>query len=94
MHISVPYNPQQNVLSERVNRTVVEKARTMLQDTGMPRAYWGGAVSTAIYLNNNSPTTVLNNNIPEELWTGNKVNLVHLSVWVYSHTYIPITLYP
>jgi transposase InsO family protein len=88
--ISIPYNPQQNGLSERVNRTVVEKARTMLQDAGMSRAYWGEAVSTAIYLKNHSPTTALNNKIPEEVWTGKKVNLAHLRVFgCRAHVLIP-----
>lgn len=87
---TVPYTPQQNGVSERVNRTVVEKARSMLQDSGLPRAYWGEAVSTAIYLKNLSPTQALNNRIPEEMWTGKKVNLHHLRVFgCEAHVLIP-----
>lgn len=87
---TVPYTPQQNGVSERVNRTIVEKARTMLQDAGLPRAYWGEAVSTAIYLKNLSPTHALKNKIPEEIWTGKKVNLRHLRVFgCQAHVLIP-----
>lgn len=38
---SCPHSPQQNGLAERYNRTIVEKARCMLFDANLPRAYWG-----------------------------------------------------
>jgi len=34
---TVPYNPQQNGLAEKANRTVVERAQTMLLDAGMDK---------------------------------------------------------
>ncbi|CAG9133521.1 unnamed protein product [Plutella xylostella] len=87
---TVPYNPQQNGVSERANRTIIEKARSMLKDSNLPLAYWGEAVNTAIYLKNRVPTQALQNRIPEELWTKKKVNLSHLRVFgCEAHVLVP-----
>ena len=37
---SSPYVPQQNGIVERKNRTLVEMARTMLDEHRTPRRYW------------------------------------------------------
>jgi transposase InsO family protein len=34
---TVPYTPQQYGVSERLNRTVMEKARSVLQDSGLSK---------------------------------------------------------
>ena len=41
---SSPYTPQQNGFVERKNRTLVEMARTMLDEHRTPRKYWAEAV--------------------------------------------------
>lgn len=78
---SVVYCPEQNGIAERVQRTVFEKARAMLQESGLSNRYWGEAVMTAIYLKNRSPTAALSNRIPECIWTDAPVNLTHLRVF-------------
>ena len=35
-----PYMPQQNIFFERMNRTLMEKARSMLSDAGLSQDYW------------------------------------------------------
>ena len=49
---SSPYTPQQNGVVERKNRTLVEMARTMLDEHRTPRKYWAEAVNTAYYVSN------------------------------------------
>ncbi|KAI8440646.1 hypothetical protein MSG28_001855 [Choristoneura fumiferana] len=78
---SVVYCAQQNAVSERLNRTLVEKARCMLQEAGLSKRYWGEAIMTAIYIKNRCPTSALAGLTPEEKWTGSKPDLSHLHVF-------------
>ncbi|GJT43688.1 putative ribonuclease H-like domain-containing protein [Tanacetum coccineum] len=41
--------PQQNRVAERMNRTLIEAARTMLADSHLPTTFWAEAVNTACY---------------------------------------------
>ena len=43
------YSPEQNGISERKNRTLVEACRTMLTESGMSREYWDEAIMNANY---------------------------------------------
>ena len=56
---TVPYCPQQNGVAERMNRTIMEGARSMLYHAKLPLEFWAEACSTAVYLHNRSPTTAL-----------------------------------
>ena len=49
---TVPKTPQQNGVAERLNRTLVESARSMLLDANLSKLYWAEAVSMAVYLRN------------------------------------------
>ncbi|GJV45479.1 ribonuclease H-like domain-containing protein [Tanacetum coccineum] len=44
---SVARTPQQNRVAERKNRTLIEAARTMLDDLKLPTTFWAEAVNTA-----------------------------------------------
>ena len=44
--------PQQNGVVERKNRTLIEAARTMLQDANLPTSFWAKAINTACYIQN------------------------------------------
>ncbi|WVZ84662.1 hypothetical protein U9M48_031667 [Paspalum notatum var. saurae] len=62
----------------RRNQTVVGMARSMLKAKGMPAAFWGEAVSTAVYILNRSPTKSLEDKTPFEAWHGRKPDVAHL----------------
>lgn len=78
---TIRYTPEQNRVSERMNRTIVERAKCMLFNAGLPKSYWGEAVLTATYLINRSPTSRIPKEIPEEQWTETKQDLSHLCVF-------------
>ncbi|KAL8089377.1 hypothetical protein AgCh_038989 [Apium graveolens] len=58
--LSVARTPQQNGVVERKNRTLVEAARTMLQDAKLPTSFWEEALNTACYTQNRY---LINNNL-------------------------------
>ncbi|BES87378.1 Hydra magnipapillata [Nesidiocoris tenuis] len=78
---SVVMVPQQNGVVERAQRFIAERARCTLADAGLPKCYWAEAVSTAVYLNNRSPTKSVKNMMPIEAWTGEKPDLSHLRIF-------------
>lgn len=85
---TVPYTPEQNGKAERLNRSIVEKARSMLNDSGVEKKLWCEAVCTAVYIINRSPTSTLENKTPAELWYSEKPNVQHMRVFgcrVYFH---------
>jgi transposase InsO family protein len=49
---STPRVAQQNGVMEQKNRTLVEMARTMLDEYGTPMRFWADAISTACYVSN------------------------------------------
>jgi transposase InsO family protein len=65
-HLTAPYSPQQNGVVERRNQTIVSMARSMLKSKKMPAAFWGEAVSTAVFILNRSPTKALMDKTPYE----------------------------
>lgn len=58
-HHTVPHNPQQHALAERYSRTILERVRCMLIQSGLPKTYWGEAVQTACYLINRCPSSAI-----------------------------------
>jgi IS30 family transposase len=70
--LSTPYNPQQNGVAERKNRTIMEAVKAMIHDQDLPMHLWAEATRTAVYVQNRSPHRVLGNKTPEEMFTGKK----------------------
>nr|GEX67407.1 hypothetical protein [Tanacetum cinerariifolium] len=67
---SVPRTPQQNGITERKNRTIIEAARTMLADSLLSILFWAEAVNTACYVQNRVLVTKPHNKTPYELLLG------------------------
>ncbi|CAA7036546.1 unnamed protein product [Microthlaspi erraticum] len=77
-HRTCTYTPQQNGVSERMNRTIMDKVRSMLAETGLGQEFWAEATSTAVYLINRTPNSTIGFQLPEERWTGQKPDLSNL----------------
>jgi len=69
-HRTCAYTPQQNGVAERMNRTIMEKVRSMLSDSGMPKTFWAEATCTTVTLINKTPSSAVNFEIPDKRWTG------------------------
>ena len=82
-HLTIPGTPQQNGVAERMNRTILERVRCMLSHSGLGKGFWAEAAMTACYLINRSPNRSLDNNIPEEIWSGNHVDYSNLRIFGY-----------
>ncbi|KAA0049866.1 gag/pol protein [Cucumis melo var. makuwa] len=52
-NLLTPGTPQQNGISERRNRTLLDMVRSMMSYTQLPSSFWGYAVETAFHILNN-----------------------------------------
>ncbi|GAB0095500.1 uncharacterized protein DMENIID0001_108920 [Sergentomyia squamirostris] len=68
---TAPYSPQQNGLAERMNRTLMDKVRCMLIDSGLSKNFWAEALMTAAYIVNHLPCKGTKPSTPHEMFTGN-----------------------
>ena len=80
-HLTVPGTPQQNGVAERMNRTLMERARSMMSSAKMAKRFWAEAVNTACYVVNRSPNTSLELKTPEEVWNGKPTDYFNLRVF-------------
>ena len=78
---TVPGTPQHNGVAERMNRTIMERVRSMLRMANLPKSFWGEAVCTAVYLINRLPSVPLDFDIPEKVWKGRDISYSHLRVF-------------
>ena len=84
----VPYNPQQNGVVERKNKSIIEATKVMIHDQDLPMVLWEEASSTTVYVQNKSPHQILRDKTPEEAFTGVKLEVRNLRIFgfpVYIH---------
>jgi hypothetical protein len=77
----VPGTPRENGVSERMNMTIMERARSMRLHVGFPLQFWEDVVDTIVYLINRGPSSSLDGRIPEEAWIGKKLNYYFLKTF-------------
>ncbi|XP_012461628.1 uncharacterized protein LOC105781655 [Gossypium raimondii] len=75
------YTPQQNGVSERKNRSLMDMARCLMIQKNFPKTLWAEAVNTAAYIQNRLPTKALTQKTPFEGWLRFKPSLAHLKVF-------------
>ena len=78
---SAPYTPQQNGLVERKNRTLIEMARTMLDEYKTPDSFWAEAINIACHAINRLYLHKQLNKTPYEIMTGKKTKVHYFRVF-------------
>ncbi|GJZ19999.1 retrotransposon protein, putative, ty1-copia subclass [Tanacetum coccineum] len=79
-HRTPPYTPQNNGVSERRNRTLLDMVRSMMSQTTLPKSFWDYALETAARILNMVPTKKVDKT-PYEIWHGQAPKLSYLKVW-------------
>ncbi|KAK8914559.1 hypothetical protein KSP39_PZI024198 [Platanthera zijinensis] len=81
-HFTVRETPQQNGVSERMNRTLVEKVRCMLSNAELGRIFWAETIDYACHLMNRFLFAVIGKKTPKEMWLGHPArDYVHIKVF-------------
>jgi hypothetical protein len=86
--LSTLYNPQQNGVAERKNRSIMEAFKSMIHDQDLSIYLWEEATRTVVYVQNISPQKVLENKTPEEVFSGKVPEVSHPRIFgcpVYIH---------
>jgi transposase InsO family protein len=78
---SSPYTPQQNGVVKRKNRTLLDMARTMLDEYKTPDRFWAEAINTACYSINGLYLHQILMKTSYELLTGKKPNVSYFRVF-------------
>jgi len=81
----VRHTPQQNNVTKKMNRTIVERARCMRLNAGLPKMFWVEVVNMACYIINRSPRVVLD--VAKEVRSGKQVDYSMIRVFEY-HAYV------
>jgi transposase InsO family protein len=79
--LSASYTPQQNGIIERKNRTLIEAARTMLDEYKTPNSFWVEAINTACLAANRLYLHKYLNKTPYEIITGKKPSVHYFRVF-------------
>ena len=66
-YLTVLSTPQQNGVTERMNRILIEKVRCLLSNSGLSKSFWAEAIARAYFLVNRSSLTVIDKKTPEEV---------------------------
>ena len=89
-HLTIVYTPKQNDVVERLNRTLLERSRSMLSQASLPLVFWVEVVSTTPYLVNLSPSSAIGFKTAFEIMHGRVVNYSGLqSFGCDTYTHIP-----
>ncbi|KAA0066545.1 gag/pol protein [Cucumis melo var. makuwa] len=79
-NLLTPGTLQQNGVSERRNRTLLDMVRSMMSYAQFPSSFWRYEVETTVHILNNVPSKSISET-PFELWRGRKPSLSHFRIW-------------
>jgi hypothetical protein len=78
---STTYTPEQNGVVDRKNRTLIEMARSMLDEYKVSDSFWAEAINTACHASNMLYCHRFFNKTPYELLNGRKLNISYFRVF-------------
>ncbi|GJT01759.1 zinc finger, CCHC-type containing protein [Tanacetum coccineum] len=78
-HRTPPYTPQNNGVSRRRNRALLDMVRFMMSQTTLPKSFWDYTLETAARILNMVPTKKVDKT-PYEIWHGQAPKLSYLKV--------------
>jgi hypothetical protein len=79
--LTTPYNPQQNDVAERKNKTIMEVVKTMIHDQDLLMCLWVEATMAVVYVQNRLSHSAVGLKTPEEMFTGKKPEVSHLKIF-------------
>nr|GEY43370.1 retrovirus-related Pol polyprotein from transposon TNT 1-94 [Tanacetum cinerariifolium] len=80
-HLTVVGTPQQNGVAERINRTLMDKVRCLLIQSGLPKTFWAEATCMGAYLINRLPPRAIEKKTPMEMWWGHPSDFEMLRIF-------------
>nr|GFC77347.1 retrotransposon protein, putative, Ty1-copia subclass [Tanacetum cinerariifolium] len=78
-HLTSPYTLQQNGVSERRNRTLLDMVRSMFNLTTLPLSFWDYALESVVRILNMVPRKKVDKT-SYEIWHGKAPNLSYLKI--------------
>jgi hypothetical protein len=81
MELTTTYNPQQNGVAERKNRTIMEAVKTMIHDQDLLMQLWEEASRTTVYVKNKLSHSALGFKTPENMFSEKKPEVSHLKIF-------------
>lgn len=80
-YFSIRKTPQQNGMIQRMNRSLNERVRCLLQNDGLLKGLWAEAVNMTCYFINMLPHALFEDKAVKEVWTGSPIDLENLRIF-------------
>jgi transposase InsO family protein len=81
--LTTPYNPKQNGVAERKNKTIMEAFNTMVHDQDLPMQLWAEDSRTMMYVQNILSHTELGFKTPKYMFSKNKTKVSDCKIFGY-----------